>query len=126
MPKTLERADVLVGKRVRAYRLARRMSQSELGEKIGVTFQQIQKYEKGINRIGSGRLKKVASVLGVGIAALFAEGEGEHSGPDPLTAMLSQTYAGRLLEAFGAIAEDKQRLALVRLAEVLGERAKQS
>jgi transcriptional regulator with XRE-family HTH domain len=126
MPKRIERVDVLVGKRVRAYRLARRMTQSALGEKIGVTFQQVQKYENGTNRMGSGRLKKVATVLDVGIAALFAEGENDQSGHDPWTEILSQTYAGRLLEAFVAIPENKQRLALVKLAEVLGERAKRS
>ncbi len=124
MPKRIEPVDVLVGQRVRAYRLARRMSQSALAEEVGVTFQQIQKYEKGTNRIGSGRLKNVATVLGVGIGALFAEGESDQSGHDPFTDILSQPYAARLLKAFGAINEGKLRLALVKLAEGLGERTK--
>jgi transcriptional regulator with XRE-family HTH domain len=122
MPKRIEPADVLVGQRVRAYRLARRMSQSALAEEVGVTFQQIQKYEKGTNRIGSGRLQNVAAVLGVGIGAFFAEGKSDQSGHDPLTEILSQPYAARLLTAFGAIDEVKLRLALVKLAEGLGER----
>lgn len=124
MPKRIEAVDVQVGQRVRAYRLARGMSQTALAEKVGVTFQQIQKYEKGINRIGSSRLKRVANVLGVGIASLFAE-EGsasEHTGRDPLTEMLSQPNAARLLQAFGGINKSKLRLALVNLAESLADR----
>lgn len=124
MPKQIEAADVLVGQRVRAYRLARRMSQSELGENVGVTFQQIQKYERGTNRIGSGRLKKIASVLGVGIATLFAERDSDDSGSDPLGELLSQQHAARLLEAFRDIPDDRLRLALVRLAEDLAEHGK--
>jgi transcriptional regulator with XRE-family HTH domain len=124
MPKRIEPVDVVVGQRVRAYRLARHMSQTVLGEKVGVTFQQIQKYESGTNRIGGSRLKRVATVLGVGIASLFAEGESDQSGHDPFSEVLSQPYAARLLRAFGAISEDKMRLALVRLAEGIGERIK--
>jgi len=121
MPKRVEAVDVQVGQRVRAFRLARGMSQTALAEKVGVTFQQIQKYEKGINRIGSSRLKRVANVLGVGIASLFAE-EGsasERTGRDPLAEMLSQPNAARLLQAFGGINKSKLRLALVNLAESL-------
>jgi len=124
MAKRIEPVDLLVGQRVRAYRLARRMSQSALGEKVGVTFQQIQKYERGTNRIGSSRLKRVATVLGVEIGALFAERESDQSGHDPFTEVLSQPYAARLLAAFGAITESKLRVALVRLAEGLEESTK--
>lgn len=121
MRKRVEPVDVLVGQHVRAYRLARCMSQSALAEKVGVTFQQIQKYEKGTNRIGSSRLKKLSTVLGVGIAALFGEGESDQAVDNSLTGILSQPYAARLLKAFGAITEVKLRGALVRLAERLGE-----
>jgi len=124
MPKRIERVDVLVGQRVRAYRLARRMSQSTLAEKVGVTFQQIQKYEKGINRIGSSRLDRIAAVLGVSITALFAQRDSAQSGYDPLGQMLSQPYAARLLKAFCSISEAKLRVALAKLAESLGERRK--
>ena len=47
--------DAIVGQHIRTRRLARRMSQSDLGHRIGVSFQQVQKYEKGVNRVGSGR-----------------------------------------------------------------------
>lgn len=124
MAKRIELVDRQVGQRVRAYRLARSMSQTELGQKVGVTFQQIQKYEMGTNRIGSSRLKRVATVLGVSIGALFAEGEDEQSRHDPLSDILAQPHAVRLLKAFGAITNDKLRLSLVHLAEGLEERGK--
>ena len=57
--------DKQIGQRVRTQRLMIGMSQEKLGDALGVTFQQIQKYEKGTNRIGSGRLHQIASVLGV-------------------------------------------------------------
>jgi len=121
MPKRIEPVDVLVGQRVRAYRLARQMSQSALADKVGVTFQQIQKYEKGTNRIGSSRLDRIATVLGVGITALFAERDGDRSGYDPLDGLLAQPHSARLLKAFGDITGARLRVALVKLAESLGE-----
>ena len=54
-------------------RRVRKISQVELGAAVGVTFQQIQKYEKGANRIGAGRLKRIADVLGVSILHFFVE-----------------------------------------------------
>ena len=119
MAKRIEPVDRQVGQRVRAYRLAQAMSQTTLGQKVGVTFQQIQKYEMGTNRIGSSRLKRVATVLGVSIGALFGDGEDNQPRHDPLTSMLSQPHAARLLKAFGEIPDDKLRLALVHLAEGL-------
>src|SRR5712671_5841663 len=64
-------SDAVVGRNIRTYRFARRMSQSKLGAAIGVTFQQVQKYENGTNRVGSGRLVLVAKALQVPLAALF-------------------------------------------------------
>ena len=101
------------------------MSQSALGEKIGVTFQQIQKYENGVNRIGSGRLQKIATILDVPISALFNEvTKANAAGADQvLTQILSKPDALRLLWAFDTINDSKQRLALVNLVEYMGRRA---
>jgi transcriptional regulator with XRE-family HTH domain len=123
MPKRKDAVDIGLGKRVRAYRISLGMSQSALAEKVGVTFQQIQKYESGANRIAGGRLKKVATVLGVPIAILFgdAEGSGNANTDDLLTEVLSQPYAARLLRAFHAIKAAKERLTLVKLAERMGQ-----
>src|SRR5580692_810580 len=67
--------DLLVGARIRLLRKRRKMSQTELGKAIGVTFQQIQKYENGKNRIGAGRLHLVATALNVPITELFDDAE---------------------------------------------------
>jgi len=123
MAKRIEPVDVLVGQRVRAYRLARRMSQTALAEKVGVTFQQVQKYEKGTNRIGSSRLKKISNVLGVGIASLFAEEDGGDRAGE-FGEILSHPDAARLLGAFSSITEAKLRAALVTLAEGIGQRGR--
>ena len=63
--------DVEVGQRTRIQRLAAGLSQSELAERIGVTFQQVQKYEKGMNRVGAGRLTRIARVLNVPVGSFF-------------------------------------------------------
>src|SRR5215467_7011268 len=67
--------DAEIGQRVRALRLQRGLSQTELGNLISVTFQQVQKYEKGANRISAGRLQRIAEVLGVPVAHFFAAAE---------------------------------------------------
>src|SRR5256884_8569605 len=63
--------DAEVGRRVRSRRLECRLSQTELADKIGVTFQQVQKYEKGVNRIGAGRLQRITEALDVPITFFF-------------------------------------------------------
>ena len=78
-PKANQPVDSLVGARIRLLRKRRKMSQTELGEAVGVTFQQIQKYENGKNRVGASRLHLVATALDVPIAELF-DGVAE-SGP---------------------------------------------
>ena len=60
--------DVEIGQRIRAQRLLCRLSQTELADAIGVTFQQVQKYEQGVNRVGAGRLARIAEVLSVPVA----------------------------------------------------------
>ena len=65
--------DMAVGTRIRTYRKALGMSQTELAERIGVRFQQIQKYENGSNRVAASRLWKIADALGISIVALFED-----------------------------------------------------
>jgi transcriptional regulator with XRE-family HTH domain len=122
MPKRIDAYDIRLGKRVRAYRISLEMSQSALAEKVGVTFQQIQKYENGANRMAGGRLKKVAAVLGPPIATLLDENEndGNPKIDHSLIEILSQPHAIRLLRAFLAIKPAKERVALVKLAERMG------
>jgi len=109
--------DVTVGRNVRLWRMAKGLSQSQLAGRLGVTFQQVQKYEIGANRIGTGRLVKAAAILGVPIAALF---EGTQSGSSQATlALLSDSRSFRLAHAFAAIKDDAFRLPLVNLVEKL-------
>jgi len=65
--------DVHVGSRVRLRRMMLGMSQEKLGEHLGITFQQIQKYEKGTNRIGASRLQAIARVMGVPVSFFFED-----------------------------------------------------
>jgi transcriptional regulator with XRE-family HTH domain len=111
--------DVLVGRNIRIHRLDRGMSQTELGNHIGVTFQQVQKYENGVNRIGSGRLFKIADVLGVPVSSFFegADYSGDEPARDSPLAMLAEPYALRLLKAVCDITDPELRRVLVEVAE---------
>jgi transcriptional regulator with XRE-family HTH domain len=107
--------DVLVGRRIRARREALGMSQGALGRSLGVTFSQVQKYEKGSNRIGAGRLYQVATVLGVPVQYFF---EGiEEPAPAPAAGHVAvAAEAERLKEAFVRIDDAHARQALLSLA----------
>ena len=117
--------DIEIGRRVCAFRIARGLSQSQLGDKIGVTFQQIQKCEKGVNCVGGSRLKKIAGALDLPIGALFGEDDkGDPRAPDRLfTEAFSQRYAARLLRAFNAVKDSGQRRALVEFVESMAQKA---
>jgi transcriptional regulator with XRE-family HTH domain len=116
--------DVLVGHNIRICRMQQGLSQSELGQRVGLTFQQIQKYENGANRVGASRLIQVAGALGVPLGALFdgtstaARGE-----PDPYErGLLAHPRALRLVQAFDQIPDAKRRTAVLDLVESLGNR----
>ena len=96
--------DVAVGRRMRIERLTKGMSQTELANAAGVSFQQMQKYEKGLNRIGAGRLTLIAEKLGIPITAFFASASAPTAGGEhvPLE-LLGSGRAVRLLKAFNRI-----------------------
>ena len=121
--KTHQRApdagDAAVGPRLREARLRLKMSQEELAGKVGITFQQIQKYEKGKNRVSIGRLSKIADNLAVSTTFLLTgkeERRGER-GVDEGGDLLKMPGALRLIEAFDRIQNREARQALVHLAE---------
>ena len=121
--RSADPVDGMVGRSIRVHRLAAGMSQTELGQKIGVTFQQVQKYEKGTNRVGAGRLTRIAQVLGVSVSTLFQTGDASDDarapkGDSPLN-LLAEPHALRLLQAFAEITDRKSRLALVALVEAV-------
>jgi len=114
-PKKPSSIDVAVGRNVRIWRMARGMSQAQLASKLGVTFQQLQKYEVGANRIGTGRLVKIAAVLGIPVATLF---DGADTDPSrSLLALVADARAFRLAQAFAAIDNSTLRLAIVYMVE---------
>ena len=111
--------DTLVGRNVRILRKNRGMSQTELANKIGVTFQQVQKYENGSNRIGSGRLHRISIVLNVPITTLFDGVDHSVDSQPDLTpsAMLTGPYALRLLRAFSQLADTGLRKSIAEMVE---------
>src|SRR5712691_2280669 len=113
--------DAEIGQRIRARRLLCRLSQTALADAIGVTFQQVQKYEQGVNRVGAGRLARIAEVLAVPVAFFF---DGA-AGPKPAAGRVNEALgllrtagAMRLAQAFAAMPADARGhfLALVELA----------
>jgi transcriptional regulator with XRE-family HTH domain len=120
----LNAVDSHVGLRIRAARQMAGLSQAKLGAAIGVSFQQIQKYERGVNRVGAGRLVQIAEALSVSHgffldAAPFA---GRAGAADDALGTVQQCLAAapetvRLLRAFKGIKSRAMREALVRMAE---------
>jgi transcriptional regulator with XRE-family HTH domain len=108
--------DVAVGRNVRIWRMAKGMSQAQVANRLGVTFQQVQKYETGANRIGTGRLVRVAAILGVPISVLFDGTDGAEP-TRSLLALVSDSRSFRLAHAFAAIKDGALRLSIVRLVE---------
>jgi transcriptional regulator with XRE-family HTH domain len=102
---------------IKAQRMAIGMSLDALGNAIGVTFQQVQKYERGINRVGSSRLVAIASALQVTPAFFFADAK---SGADPeIMTLIGINGAVDMLRAFAAIEDSGTRAALVALARAI-------
>lgn len=119
--KTPNPDDVAIGKRVRAFRQQASMSQEKLGLALGLTFQQVQKYEKGMNRIGGSRMLQIAKVLGVPGGVLLGEaplGMGEEL--EVLT-MADTSGARKLLNFYNLIADPRAKFTVLMLAETLAE-----
>ena len=118
MPKKrFDPVDVSVGNRIRVQRLLSDMSQSALGEAIGVTFQQVQKYEKGANRVGASRLTQIAKALGVPIKTFFDDREEDDAKGDTAFEFLAVPGALELVRAYARIDDGKLRRSLVALVQ---------
>ncbi len=94
MPKKPNPIDAQVGNRVRTRRRILGLSQTVLGERVGLSFQQIQKYEKGTNRIGASRLQQISEILEAPISYFF----GEPSSAEPGSARRSETSLAHVTE----------------------------
>ena len=116
--KRAQKIDKIIGRNIRIHRLAKKMSQTELGDQLGVSFQQVQKYENGANRVGSGRLYQIAAVLGLHVSTLFKGGENRDKGTaSGLLDLLTEPQSVRLIRAFAKITDGTVRRSLVQLAE---------
>ena len=123
--------DIHVGSRIRLRRTMLGMSQEKLGESLGITFQQIQKYEKGTNRVGASRLQNISNILNVPVAFFFEDAPGEmNHGADGMAEAASSNYVVDFLSsaeglqlnrAFVKITDPKVRRRIVDLVKVLAD-----
>jgi transcriptional regulator with XRE-family HTH domain len=124
--------DVHVGSRVRLRRVLLGMSQEKLGEKLGITFQQVQKYEKGTNRIGASRLFRIAQVLNVPVAYFYEEmtdgseapaaGFAESKPGSYVVDFISSTEGLQLNKGFMKIRDPRVRRKVVELVRALADK----
>jgi transcriptional regulator with XRE-family HTH domain len=126
--KTPNPIDRHVGSRVRMRRMMISMSQEKLGERLGITFQQVQKYEKGTNRIGASRLHQIANVLSVPVAFFYedmpggeaaAVGFGESGSPVYISEFMASSEGLALAKAFMKVSDPKVRRRIVDLVEAM-------
>jgi transcriptional regulator with XRE-family HTH domain len=118
--------DVHVGERIRMWRTERKISRITLGEALGLTGQQIQKYEKGTNRIGASRLLQICSVLEIPVSFLFEGALGSsvsESGMQDITDFMESEEGVRFVVAFSRITDRKMRRGIARLAGRIAEHA---
>jgi transcriptional regulator with XRE-family HTH domain len=121
--------DIHVGSRVRLRRMMLGMSQEKLGEQLGITFQQIQKYEKGTNRIGASRLQHIARVLSVPVSFFFEDapatptdntsGVAEPAAVNYVVDFLSSSEGIQLNKAFVRIKDAQQRRRIIDLVRAM-------
>ncbi|MBZ0161738.1 MAG: helix-turn-helix domain-containing protein [Notoacmeibacter sp.] len=120
--------DIHVGSRIRLRRNMLGMSQEKLGENLGITFQQVQKYEKGTNRVGASRLQAIAGVLQVPVSFFFEDAPGpdataglaEDSSTSYVVDFLNSSEGLQLNRAFVQISDQKVRRKVIDLVRALG------
>ncbi len=129
--KAPDPVDKYVGSRVRMRRIMLGMSQEKLGEALGLTFQQVQKYEKGTNRVGASRLQRISEILQVPVSFLFdggpsgavnADGFSEAGSPAYVSDFLATSEGLALTRAFTRITDAKMRRSIVELVEQIAAR----
>lgn len=133
--------DAAVGARLRSARQLAGMSQTDLARRVGVTFQQVQKYEKGMNRIGASRLQQFAELLNVSPAYFFEGADGQQRMPQTATAndlselleagiesenARPQRQALDLLHHFGLVRDPATRASIVHLVKAAAAGATQT
>lgn len=126
MTKLPTTTDVHVGSRIRLRRTSLGFSQGTLGEGLGITFQQVQKYEKGTNRVGAGRLQRISELLGVSVSFFFENNPGALKEMGARTMIVQSELVSHdsvaLAKAFLAIDDDRVRQKVLMLVQSLGSR----
>jgi transcriptional regulator with XRE-family HTH domain len=113
--------DALIGQRLKARRLEQHMSQADLGEHLGVTFQQVQKYEKGVNRIGAVRLQQIANCLETDVNYFMGDmTNGKLRAPSKLSAFMATKDGIDIVEAMMKLDNPDLRRSVISLARTLG------
>lgn len=113
--------DIEMGQKIRVRRVEMKISQAELGEQLGVSFQQVQKYEKGVNRIGASRLEQIAAALSVPVTFFFrsagtAKDRDKEREVESLL-FLDSSFSLRLLRAYASIKDQEVQRKFVSLVE---------
>ena len=122
MPKTQsDPIDVHVGQTLRVLRLAKRVSQTAVADVLGVTFQQVQKYENGKNRVSPSRLAKLAKFFGVPVSRFFEDQRLPKTDEKFALDVLTQPLALRAVQAVVRVRNMKTRLSIVHLIEEIAE-----
>jgi transcriptional regulator with XRE-family HTH domain len=111
----------LIGRNIRLHRLRKELSQAKLAARVGVSFQQLQKYERGADRISASRLLRLARALNVPIPAFF-EAPGDTGGHALARTLAAERDEARLLRAYSQIVDSKPRKLLAALAEAFASR----
>jgi transcriptional regulator with XRE-family HTH domain len=121
-PRQASDADVAIGERIRARRNQIQMSQDELGQALGVSFQQIQKYEKGVNRLSSGRLVELAATLQCSAADLIGGVEKASAKSTPFSRYAASKEGVAIINAMSKISSPALRRQIINLIETLASR----
>ncbi|UTO28134.1 helix-turn-helix domain-containing protein [Bartonella harrusi] len=109
--------DISIGKKIRLRREMMGISQKQLGNQLGITFQQIQKYETGFNRVGAGRLQEIANILDVPITFFYTEISTKENISYPLDEGISSKEEYLLLKSFRMLKTKKQKAILWLISE---------
>jgi transcriptional regulator with XRE-family HTH domain len=120
-PARAAQLDLAIGARLRTRRRQLGLSQSDLSERLGVSFQQVQKYERGANRVAASTLLAAAQALNVTIGWLVGEDITDREDNEDVFRALSKPGALEILEAFNRIADPRTRAALLLLAREMGQ-----
>ena len=125
MTRTPDQVDSFVGARIAWRRAALGLSQTALAQRLGISFQQVQKYEAGANRVSASRLHQIATILGTPVASFFPERSGADGDRLPVAGLaslrlMSATADGRAVaRAFPSIPDRELRRSIARIVEAL-------